>query len=509
MVRAACGTEGDSCGTATDCCGAADAGLRFSCVPRGDGGNFCHLGSLGQVCDPASACLPGLRCVVAVPDAGPADAGPVDAGPIDAGQPVDSGLVDTDAGTPVDAGEADAGAPVDAGEPVDGGDVDAGPLLPGPPDQGTCQPQSASSATCRFTSPTCNVGDSCNYQSDYCGKGGLVCDEATSKCRSPGRGESCTSQCTQTAGARFPLGCGEIVPQVFDSKVCATQCGSDNDCEGATYFDGSNANPPPVSLYCTSGVRGAVGAKVCGPRLCYVGPVGNFPGIGAVSDLYKACAGVPDSVCIPQYWGDISETVGFCQRIRPTSGATVGQACSVTAGHERPDLLCGADAICLGGVCRKMCDAVQGGEGGFPGCSGGLTCQSTQGVNLVSQYQVGGCSSPCNPWAPPAQSGCVNSCGGPAQRCEWLLDDPAAGTAPQGYCGGASAAPIASGQACTPGEGPDPCESGSLCLGASSGTGRCRKLCDLQAARDPVNGCTGSQRCTALFQNGTRAGFCQ
>jgi hypothetical protein len=276
------------------------------------------------------------------------------------------------------------------------------------------------------------------------------------------------------------------------------QCNSTNDCGTALAVDPYNSFVPE-SAWCIS----AGASSVCQPVICYTDPALQFNlGLDSQDLLYKPCPGLSNSLCVPQYFNPVSGVLGFCQQVEPDAGSsTVGQACQSYASFQTPDLLCGADATCLGGVCQKICDAV--GFDGGPGCPGSAACVSPQPVNLVAGNQLGGCGSTCDAFADSAHSTCATFCGGPISKCQWYEGDNT-----QGYCGAESNPAIEVGQPC--GGGPfDPCTSGALCLGLADGGDSCAKLCSPTAtASNSGDGCPDGQTCQ-LFTNYKNAGYCQ
>ena len=234
-----------------------------------------------------------------------------------------------------------------------------------------------------------------------------------------------------------------------------------------------------------------------------------FCGSGLKSDpslLYQPCAGHPNTVCVPQYYGSLSSVFGFCQAVAPTTASTVGNACDTAVGPAYPDLLCGKDSWCMGGVCSPICDVQAGGTNGIPGCPASQTCVSLQGVNLVSTYQVGGCDTPCDPWtADPTQSGCTTFCGGPRAKCDWVFGDRITGQ-PLGYCAAQPKSPIGTGQDCS--NAPDGCMQGDQCLTNSSGQSLCYRICDTAATAGTADSCPSGQSCKKLFSSLVHPGYC-
>lgn len=504
---ATCASEGQACASESDCCGSEAAGSRFSCVPQADGGSECRFGRLGQACDDARRCAPGLDCVYPSADGGVGDAGiPADAGVDDAG--VEDAGID-DAGFE-DAGVEDAG--IDDGDPDDAG-IEDGPPLPAPDGvEGVCA-MANTSATCDLYSATCAVGDRCQLAATNIGDldpcsikvqqqrpvsrtPTLVCG-AAGRCRLPGAYEPCDSQCLQAAGDARRTICTRTVS---GDRMCLPSCGGHDECDGSDTFDTQLWAPQPATNYCVNYGGGAA----CQPSLCYLD---GSPSIGDPSVLYKPCDKLgTGSLCLPRYYGEGSSVIGLCTAVRPVSSSTVGQVCNVRAGNEPGQQTCGPDAICMGGVCAALCDASQLGGAGTPACTPDKTCVSPQGIDLIADYQYGGCVDPCNPLTDFAHSGCVDSCGGPPARCNWIIGDPKVGQA-LGYCGAALTQPLPIGAECTWGA-IDPCVSGSYCLGSSDGsTRRCTQLCSPQATAGAPDACPTGKRCTA-FDPLTRVGYC-
>jgi hypothetical protein len=134
--------------------------------------------------------------------------------------------------------------------------------------------------------------------------------------------------------------------------------------------------------------------------------------------------------------------------------------------------------------------------------------RSQQGLDLIADYQKGGCADPCDPFADETHNGCANYCGGPKARCQWLIADPKPGL-PRGVCGAALQNPIATGQPCTKDGVVDPCVAGAYCLTSSAdGSHTCTKLCDPSPDAGPFDGCPNGQTCSG-FNGLTRSGFCQ
>jgi hypothetical protein len=225
-----------------------------------------------------------------------------------------------------------------------------------------------------------------------------------------------------------------------------------------------------------------------------------------VSALYQPCAGRANTTCLPRFAGNLSSVAGFCTANRPGATTTVGQVCDPNAGVEASSALCGPDAACVGGQCQAICDASKLGQDGTPGCAAGQTCVSPQGVDLVADFQYGGCGDSCDPFADIEHSGCWKYCGGPPARCNWIVGNPSANT-PRGYCGPALESPVPNGQACTVGA-IDPCEAGSKCLlSADQIHSFCTHLCDPAAGPGAADACPAGMTCTA-FASLMRSGYC-
>jgi len=451
FLPATCASEGIACLADTDCCGSLDAGSRYACVSASDGGRVCHLGSAGESCDPSKPCSPGQTCIASV----------------------DGGV---EGGSNSEAG---GGAQV-----------------------GVCGVVSMPSV-CTLLSGSCAVWDTCDPENGtnqgydpcfYRAQGQtlsprpqiLTCHGG--RCNYPIQGEACTATCIQTAGDPRPTQCVGILD---GTNMCLPLCNVDADCSGALAVDSKNNNPPLLTTYC---VGYGSAAQACQPLVCYVG---GQAGEDKPSMLYRPCPGRPNTLCIPQFVGTTSSILGFCQAVKPGATSTVGKVCSQREGRESQEGLCGKDALCLGGVCQKICDASQLGAAGTPACDPAETCLTTQGVNLVADYQVGGCGTPCDPFADEDHSGCANFCGGPPSKCYWIIGDAVANQ-PRGYCGAAAAHPIAAGQACGP-SSVEPCEGGAYCLLNSDGiTTSCAKLCDPTAASGSPDSCPKGKRCAAF-----------
>jgi hypothetical protein len=475
-----CGIEGAACATTSDCCGSANIpGSKLDCVLGTDGGNICHLGNTGEHCDSTHHCEPWLNCIVPVappmPDAG-----------------MDDGGMD-DGGSMGDAGVVDAGV------------------------TGTCGPPKTR-AVCNLNSATCNVGDSCDPNStvdqgyDPCfflvdntnslnyRTTTLVCNFGY--CTKPFLSDGCDDTCVQAPGDPRPTSCLDFYN---GGKLCMPECQTDSDCHGTEKYDSSSNNPQSVTHYCVN-----YGTKSgCQAELCYIdgdSVDGGLTKLGMPSNLYQPCSSHADSVCLPRFEADLSIIVGFCTAVRPDAGSsTVGQACDSRAGIEAPNSLCGPDATCLGGVCAKLCDAAELGSLGTPACDASRTCVSPQGLDLIADYQFGGCTESCDPFSDLEHSGCANFCGGPPTRCNWIISDNPP-SALRGYCGGALKTPIPTGQHCLSGA-VQPCEAGDYCLLSSDGVTRtCTKLCDPSQDAGPDT-CPGTKKCTA-FTGFKHSGYC-
>ncbi len=320
------------------------------------------------------------------------------------------------------------------------------------------------------------------------------CDNG--QCSLPRINETCTQKCDQAPGDSRKTRCTLYLD---GTARCEPTCISDAQCPSSGLFDQANANPPEMSTFCVN----YGGLAACMPQLCFIP---NQPPLDSPSLLYAPCQGYPNSLCLPQYIADASEVLGVCQSVRPGSAPTVGEPCDMTAGQGNQAGLCGADAICQGGVCQKICDAVQGGTANFPGCDPTQVCVPEQGVNLVAGYQVGACGNTCDPLADEANSGCTTFCGGPPSRCNLIFGDPSPGE-PYGYCASAASAPLPTGSACTQAL-IDPCETGSGCIGDGQGNFQCIKFCNGSAAAGSVDACPSGQHCN-LFQGLNKLGYCQ
>ena len=534
-AAAACGGDGDPCTTAADCCGDAAAGLQFACVPGPNGGHICHLGTLGEACDQSTPCGPALECQPSAPATTSASSGSTSGGSgstssgsgstssgssstsSSSSGSTSSGSTSSSSSGSSSTGSTSSGSGSTSSGSSSGSSGSTG-IDPSPhvvdPTAGTCvyaNGRAGGPGTCSTTSANCYPGDGCNPNRDYCNKGGaLVCDPTANVCVPY---DTTYASCSHDADCHAPAGASH--PQVCAATVlfgdaCAPGCTTDADCTGAMPIDQANYNPPNVSTFCDSNGGGALG---CQQILCWVSPDLQAQGIPTdTSVLYKPCPGHPNSVCVPQYWGDVTDMVGFCQATQPGAPAsTVGQPCSNASSGLSSDVLCGPDATCLGGVCQAICDAAPYGEAnGGPTCPASQTCISAQGLNLVSTWQVGGCGTPCDPWtADETQSGCASFCGGPAARCDWIFGDPISGQ-PLGYCGKAPAAPAPEGGACTTDAD---CAQGASCLGDGQGGAECVRICDLQAAAGTPDSCPSGQRChgftsssgAQVFQH---AGYC-
>lgn len=423
---------------------------------------------------------------VGPPDSGAADAGVDDGGAADAG--VDDG------------GAADAG--VDAGLPTDGGAATGG---------GVCG-LTRTNLTCTLYTATCGAGDNCNPNSstnqgyDPCvykvvssnlayRTKALFCSGGL--CSDPVEGDPCTANCIQTPGDPRQTLCRSF----YDgTKLCMPSCATDADCRRSTTYDSNLNNPQRVTNYCLNYGNGSG----CQPALCFV--EGQTGAAGNPAALYKPCAGRPNTVCLPRYVGSDSNIIGFCTAVKPSAASTVGQTCDPRAGREAVSAICGPDAVCLGARCAAVCDAAALGAGGTPTCAKDQTCISPQGLDLVADYQFGGCADPCDPFADLEHSGCVNYCGGSAARCNWIIGDPV-GDQPRGYCGAAVEVATRLGQACSRGA-IDPCEPGAFCLlGADGITRTCTHLCDPTAAAGTPDTCPTGLTCAA-FAPLKRSGYC-
>ncbi len=479
---ATCSLEGGPCAGLTDCCGKAAFGSQLDCVPASDGGSVCHLGKAGDLCDTLRHCVPGINCVYPpVPDSGVPDAGVDDGGSTDAG--ADAG---TDGGSTV----------IDAGTPV-----------------GVCT-LAKTNLTCTLFSGSCTPGDSCNPNSstnqgyDPCylkvnASNQLGYRPQFLACRSgfcaqPIDGDPCTGTCTQTVGDPRRTSCLTLYDT---SKQCMPACANDSDCRGSSFYDGNLNNAQRVANFCVN--YGT--ASGCQPLLCFA--EGQTGPLGDTGALYKPCASHPDTLCLPRYVSGDSNIEGFCTPVRPDAGTTVGQTCDPRAGREATTANCGPDAICLGGRCAAICDASQLGRKGTPACSKDLTCISPQGLDLISDYQFGGCGDPCDPFADLAHSGCVNYCGGPPVRCTWIIGDEKP-SAPRGYCAASIKPPIKVGKICKSGGAVEQCETGAYCLLSSDGVTRvCTRLCDPSEDAGTPDMCPNNLTCTA-FAGFTRSGYC-
>jgi hypothetical protein len=463
-----CGSEGAACATASDCCGTATIpGSQYDCVLGRDGGNICHFGVSGEHCDDTHHCLPWLICIpLPVPDAG-----------------MDDGGMD-------DGGMADAGVSGTCGAPGNGAVVNLYSSRVNVGDK--CDPNSTTNSgydPCMFTVSGQNLA----YRNTT-----LICHDGI--CTEPFLSEPCDNTCVQTPGDPRRTSCLAF----YDgTNLCMPECQNETDCHGTERYDSASNNPQPVTHYCVN-----YGTKSgCQPELCYIdGDMmdGGLTPLGNPKNLYQPCSSHPDSLCLPRFEGDLSIILGFCTAVRPDAGSTVGQACDPRAGIDAPNSLCGPDATCLGGVCAKMCDAAQLGLAGTPACDASRSCISPQGLDLIADYQFGGCSISCDPFADLANSGCANFCGGPPTRCNWVISDNPP-TALRGYCGGALKTPIATGKPCVSGA-VQPCEAGDYCLTGSDGVTRtCTKLCDPSQDAGPDT-CPG-KKCTA-FTGFKHSGYC-
>ena len=554
-----CKGDGEACTTAADCCGDASAGTQFACVSAGDGGSICHLAALGDACDPtANPCGPGLTCKPApVTTTGSSSsssstvtssssgsgsgstsattASGSDSGSTSTGSNSGSTSATTTSGS--DSGSTSAGS--DSGSTSSGSDSGSTGVNPTPTRTGgtpptmTCQythTNPAGPTTCNITSSGCYAGDPCDPNNDYCAKGGSLKCDPTSRTCTPQAGIfgdcSSTADCVQVGGNQALSCSGNTLFSVLFSdlygsgsgSICAPKCSSDSDCTTAIAIDSSNSNPPELSMLCDQ----SGGVPACQPVLCWDGAAtldgsctdpnnssDPYCGSGLTSDpskLYQPCTGHPNTICVPQYYGDLSTVFGFCQAVAPTTASTVGNACDPAVSAAYPDLLCGADSWCMGGVCSPLCDVQQGGSNNIPGCSASQTCVSLQGVNLVSTYQVGGCDTPCDPWTADAtKSGCTTFCGGPRAKCDWVFGDRIAGQA-LGYCAPEAKSPLGTGQNC--GNDPTGCVQGDECLTNNSGQSLCYRICDTTAAAGTADSCPSGQTCGQLFSSLVHPGYC-
>jgi hypothetical protein len=469
-----CGQEGAACTIASDCCGTASIpGSQYDCVLGPDGGNICHFGAAGEPCDPVHHCVPWLNCILPpVPDAGMDDGGVGDGG-MDDGGTIDAGVSGT-CGAPGNGAVANLfSATVKVGD--------------------KCNPNSTTNQgydPCMFTVSGQNLA----YRNTT-----LICHDGI--CTEPFLSEPCDSTCVQAPGDPRRTSCLAF----YDgTNLCMPECQTDSDCHGTEKYDSSSANPQSVTHYCVN-----YGTKSgCQPELCYIdGDMmdGGLTKLGMSSNLYQPCSSHPDSLCLPRFEGDLTIILGFCTAVRPDAGSTVGQACDSRAGIDAPNSLCGPDATCLGGTCAQLCDAAQLGAKGTPMCDASRTCVSPQGLDLIADFQFGGCTETCDPFADLANSGCANFCGGPPTRCNWIIGD-AVPTAVRGYCAAALKTPIPTGQHCVSGA-VQPCEAGDYCLTGSDGVTRtCTKLCDPSQDAGPDT-CPGTKKCTA-FTGFKHSGYC-
>ncbi len=507
----ACAGEGAACGAGGEaCCGGLTCDPSNHCAapcPQGAGacepfGGACH--SDHDCCAPGS-CLKG-SCADPAP-------GPTCAGDGQACTTASDCCGNPLIGTRPDCVATTGGARVchfaQAGDPCDDAHHCA-PELDCSASTHTCAAPSHFT-TCTLFSTSCALGDACdpssagNQGEDPClykaAQSGLAQRAPTlachgGHCANPLEGEPCSSNCAQVAGDPRPIGCAAF----YDgSSVCLPVCQTDADCTGATEYDSQSYNPPPITNFCMK--YGSFSS--CQPDLCFAE---GQKGLDDPSVLYKPCQDRPDTLCLPQFAGSLSTVVGYCMAVRPKATATVGQPCDAHAGREATVAVCGADAVCLGGRCAAVCDASQLGAAGTPACSGADSCISTQNVNLVADYQVGGCGRACDPFSDLDHSGCANYCGGPAARCDWIVGDPAGGQ-PRGYCGAALEHPVPVGQPCSP-AAVDPCEAGARCLTGSDGVTRaCTRLCDPTAKAGSPDACPTGSTCTA-FDPLKHAGYC-
>ncbi len=365
---------------------------------------------------------------------------------------------------------------------------------------------------CTLFTAGCSAGDSCNPNSstnqgyDPCfykvvGQNlgyrpqVLLCSGGL--CSQPEEGDSCSGTCTQTVGDPRKTSCLSF----YDGKKkCMPACGSDSDCRGSTFYDSNLANRQRVTNYCLNYGGGAA----CQPALCFV--EGQTTAVGDPAVLYKPCKDKPNTICLPRYVSSNSTILGFCSPVSASPEATAGQACDPRAGREATRANCGPGAVCLGARCAAICDAAALGRGGTPTCGQDKTCISPQGLDLISDYQFGGCADPCDPFADLEHSGCVNYCGGAPAHCNWIIGDPVVGL-PRGYCGAGMKVPVKVGQTCVEGA-VDQCEPGAYCLGSStSATRTCTRLCDPTVDGGTPDACAAGQTCTA-FASFKRSGYC-
>ncbi len=481
-----CSGESAPCATGSDCCGTVAFGSRLDCVAVADGGGICHFGQPGEVCNSTRQCTPGVVCVV------PPDSH--DAGPLD------SGMVGASDGGASDGGASDGGA-------SDGGASDGG----GPAETSGVCTLLRTNISCTLYTPGCGLGDTCNPSNstnqgyDPCfykvvgsslGYRAQVAICRGGVCAPPAEGDSCKVGCAQTAGDPRKTTC---LASYDGTGLCMPACASDADCRTSSFYDSRLSNAQRVTNFCVNYAGGAG----CQPALCFME---GEAGMDNPAVLYKPCADHANTLCLPRYSGSDSNILGFCTAVTPSPAPTVGKACDPRAGREALNSLCGADAVCLGGRCAALCDAATLGRGGTPKCTKDKTCISPQGLDLISDYQFGGCGDPCDPFTDLEHSGCVNYCGGPSARCNWIVGDPQIGE-PKGYCGSANTISTRIGQACVMGA-IDPCEAGAYCLSSSSGGRTCTRLCDPTVGAGTPSACPTGKTCTA-FQGFKKSGYCR
>ncbi len=380
--------------------------------------------------------------------------------------------------------------------------------------------------TCTLRSATCALGASCDPNSSanqgydpcslqysggslYYRAAGYACHSGV--CALPQLNDTCTAKCSETPGATNKTVCAELD---VNSKVCAVSCTTDADCPGVFYPNGNLASAQrfgvishaPLTQWCVP--HPELGKSVCQPRLCFEdAPDRNNEGF-----LFKACADVPNSICLPHetstlsdYFGssNTSTVLGFCHAVRPGTAPTVGQACDERSGTEAPDRLCGPDALCAGGRCQALCDASQPG-GYFPACGPSQTCLNPYyGTDPLSGHQTGMCGVACDPFADEAHSGCTNFCGGPRARCQWQGLDKVPGPA---HCVAMAAHPKPAGAPCTAtGE----CGTGMICWSTANDNSNpvCTQLCSQAAAAGSADACRQGS-CQPLYDGANRIGAC-
>lgn len=221
--------------------------------------------------------------------------------------------------------------PADETRPDSGPTVfDGGGVKPDPPDgELLCQP------------------GECNYQAQDCPSGG-----------------SCLPTTTPPGSGAWPPAC-----QSAGAAAPGQACTGWNDCERGAFCVGLTGGAPGVcrKLCCggdwsacpagqsciqelfllPAGSTDPAQAKYAGADLC--APVGTC-------DLFdaQACASEPGRTC------QIVDPIGNVA-CAPSGDVAIGQACSST-------LRCVAGASCVGGACRRLCRAV---EGGLPACPAG------------------------------------------------------------------------------------------------------------------------------------------